>query len=559
MNLLDQFSNMSPDKTQGLLAAASQILQKSGPSLTPTSFGQIMGSGLQAYQGSMDASRKRNMEEEQQAQLAQLRDLQIQEGTGTLADQTRARQQAEALRKFYMQQANGGAPAVDAGPAGVPQQQMASAMPGGDNSPKIGGPGWLQAYQADQGGAMPTAPASAIPAPSAPPMGQSDPYSRQMALAEQLRKGGFYNEADAKEVAALKFRQKFDKPTTVMGPDGKPVLVQISEDGTVRPMQGGYGVAEKLGFQSLGGKTVGLNPYTGQITTTLNHTQSPDSIAADVRASADRNGSDIAITPGAISNAAARYNLDGTLPPMGMGKTGAMGRTAILNEAAEQAKDISGTEQRLRQLGAKGEAQAKNASLRAYSAAGKEGQAIQAANTALNHLETVEQLAAAQKNGNIQKFNLIANRFAKETGNPAPTSLAAAITMVAPEVSKSVIGAAGGQEERAVFARNFDPNGSPAQTLAGIGAIKELMGGRLTEAERTYKRTVGKDDFRDNMLSPAAQRVIEKAQSHSERPAAPAKAEKFDMLPSANQYDGKRMRADNGAVYVSRGGKWVKE
>lgn len=234
--------------------------------------------------------------------------------------------------------------------------------------------------------------------------------------------------------------------------------------------------------------------------------------AAD-RAAAD---ADVGFTPEAIGNAADRYNVDGTLPPMGMGKAGSAGRAAILNEAARRkaAEGISGTDQRIAQLGAKGEAQAKAASLRAYSAAGKEGQAIQATNTGLNHLETIEQLAQAQKNGQTQLFNSIANKLAAATGQPAPTNLAAAITMVAPEVSKAVIGAAGGQEERANFAKNFNPNGSPEQALQGIGVIKDLMGGRLTEAQRTYERTTGRKDFRASMLSPAAQRVLDKA-SHS--------------------------------------------
>lgn len=218
-------------------------------------------------------------------------------------------------------------------------------------------------------------------------------------------------------------------------------------------------------------------------------------------------------TPEAIGNAADRYNVDGTLPPMGMGKAGSAGRAAILNEAARRkaAEGVNGTDQRIAQLGAKGEAQAKAASLRAYSAAGKEGQAIQAANTGLNHLETVEQLALAQKNGQTQLFNSLANKLAAATGQPAPTNLAAAITMVSPEVSKAVIGAAGGQAEREEFARNFNPNGSPEQALQGIGVIKELMGGRMTEAQRTYERTTGKKDFRQTMLSPAAQRVLDKA------------------------------------------------
>ena len=43
------------------------------------------------------------------------------------------------------------------------------------------------------------------------------------------------------------------------------------------------------------------------------------------------------------------------------------------------------------------------------------------------------------------------------------------------------------------------------------------MGGRLTEAQRTYERTLGKQDFRETMLSPAAQRVLDKA--HGGQPA----------------------------------------
>jgi hypothetical protein len=223
------------------------------------------------------------------------------------------------------------------------------------------------------------------------------------------------------------------------------------------------------------------------------------------------DGANADFTVAAIDNAAKRYNFDGTLPPMGMGKAGAAGRTAILNRAAELAAGVDGTDQRSAQYGNKADAAARAASLRAYSASGKEGQALQSANTGLNHLDTIEQLAAAQKNGQTQLFNSIANRLAAETGQPAPTNLAAAITMVAPEVSKAVIGAAGGQEERAQFAKNFNPNGSPQQTLQGIGVIKDLMGGRLTEAQRTYERTTGRKDFRDTMLSPAAQRVLDKA------------------------------------------------
>lgn len=283
-------------------------------------------------------------------------------------------------------------------------------------------------------------------------------------------------------------------------------------------MQGGQSITEQLKQQLEATKQAEQVRQFGVTEARIRSEGALDRAAGDA---------DIGFTPDAITNAAKRYNVDGTLPPMGMGKAGAAGRTAILNKAAELAAGIDGTDQRISQMGAKGEAAAKAASLRAYSAAGKEGQAIQATNTGLNHLETVEQLALAQKNGDVQLFNRLANQLGKATGQPAPTNLAAAITMVSPEVSKAVIGAAGGQAEREEFARNFNPNGSPQQALQGIGVIKELMGGRLTETQRTYERTVGKKDFRDTMLSPAAQRVLDKAHGASGGAAKPSLTDIF--------------------------------
>ena len=60
-----------------------------------------------------------------------------------------------------------------------------------------------------------------------------------------------------------------------------------------------------------------------------------------------------ALTPDSITNAAARYNIDGTLPPLGMGAKGATMRSQILNEAAVQAKNsgVSPEDQRIAQIG----------------------------------------------------------------------------------------------------------------------------------------------------------------------------------------------------------------
>ena len=100
MGLFDAFQglgNLNQEQSQGLLSAAAQLLQQSGPSRTPTSFGQIIGGGLGAYQQSTDASRKRKLEEEREAQLQQLRQLEIQSQTGQMQQQGSAREQQAAI------------------------------------------------------------------------------------------------------------------------------------------------------------------------------------------------------------------------------------------------------------------------------------------------------------------------------------------------------------------------------------------------------------------------------------------------------------------------------
>lgn len=96
MGIFDNLANLSPEQTQGLLALASSALQAGG-SGRPVSFGGALGGGIQAFQQSMDMQKKLKMEQEQAAQLAQLRGLDIQQQTGQIQQQGMARDQQTAI------------------------------------------------------------------------------------------------------------------------------------------------------------------------------------------------------------------------------------------------------------------------------------------------------------------------------------------------------------------------------------------------------------------------------------------------------------------------------
>lgn len=165
---------------------------------------------------------------------------------------------------------------------------------------------------------------------------------------------------------------------------------------------------------------------------------------------------------------------------------------------------------------------ARQVAAKAFST-GKDGQTVQSANTALNHLDSLKALADAQNNGNIPLFNQIANRIGQERGLAPPTDLKAALVMVGPEISKAVIGAGGGQGDREHVdaALSALSKGSPTQAAGTLGTIQDLFGGRLVEEGRTYQRTTGRKDFSDTFLSPAAQRVLAARNGSATPGAAP--------------------------------------
>lgn len=271
MGLLDAFQglgNLSPDQTQGLLAAASQMLQQSGPSRTPTSFGQILGGGLGTYQQGTDAARRRKQDEEQAAQIAKLTGLKIQDAESDFANQAATRDRAEQLRQFYIKHGAGGG-ATQLGAIPTPAAMGNNLAPTAENS---------EIMKALQG----------APQVASAPGGQNGGiYQQRLSLAQQLRNAGFSQEADAQETSALRFQPKVKEWQKVQD-GGRVLYAPYFEDGTSGapvPLE----VAEKLQFQNTGGKTLGLNPFTGQQVAAFGNTQSPDSIASNATAIRGQN------------------------------------------------------------------------------------------------------------------------------------------------------------------------------------------------------------------------------------------------------------------------------
>lgn len=265
--LLDQFINLSPEQSQGLLAAAAQMLQMSGPSLRPISTGQIFGSGLSAYQGGLDAATKRKIEDEQAKQTALLNNVKLQEAQGGLQDRATSRADAERLRQFYL---NRQSPASQPQLGGDQQQQPQQALPQPlSATPQQSTPGMSSM--------LPQAPQQAA-------QGQQSPYEQRMAESQALRAQGFHAQADAAEAAALKFKPEFDQtPRVGVGSDGKPFTYVMDKDGNPKVVKGVL-PRDEMKLADLGGSQVAYNPYALTTNQSFSKSASPDALMTDARA-----------------------------------------------------------------------------------------------------------------------------------------------------------------------------------------------------------------------------------------------------------------------------------
>lgn len=141
---------------------------------------------------------------------------------------------------------------------------------------------------------------------------------------------------------------------------------------------------------------------------------------------------------------------------------------------------------------------------------GANGQTMVALDTAVNHLDTIQELASALDNGNVQLFNSLKNRFKEEFGSDLPTNLKAAAPIVAGELAKVVAGVRGStQGERNELEKTYSLAASQRQLSGALGAQRSLIAGKLSELKRNFKRTTkGSDSDFEELLSPVAKREL---------------------------------------------------
>lgn len=166
-----------------------------------------------------------------------------------------------------------------------------------------------------------------------------------------------------------------------------------------------------------------------------------------------------------------------------------------------------------------------------FSASGASGKAMTSTDTALSHLHVLSQAGDAMKTGDIPALNKLAQFLGAQTGQSPKVTYDSIVAMVAPEISKAVIGAAGGEADRKTMAANFSSSNSDAQREGSIGITAKLLGARFEKQGQAYESDMGKPLGRK--LSPESQKVLDRYSGKGD--AAPVAYSKTATGPNGHK------------------------
>jgi hypothetical protein len=199
----------------------------------------------------------------------------------------------------------------------------------------------------------------------------------------------------------------------------------------------------------------------------------------------------------------AQQVLDGDAPPPS-GQSGQ--RAAVMEQvqklAAEQGKTYDPTLYNVRKK------------TEEAFATGPEAKVVRSMNVAIDHLDTLNEAGKALKNGQIPLFNDIANKFAKNTGQPAPGNFDALKSIVGSEVAKAVAGGATALGDREEIRKEINNTKSPEQLAGVIDKYQRLLAGQMGGLKTQYES--GGGQRWDTKINPRTNEVMNKINKGSE-------------------------------------------
>jgi hypothetical protein len=185
-------------------------------------------------------------------------------------------------------------------------------------------------------------------------------------------------------------------------------------------------------------------------------------------------------------------------PPNGMAMRSPMGQ-ALLSAVSQYDPTFDATNYAAR-------SKARNA-----FTSGKEGQSLNAFNTAIGHAGELYDAGQKLDNGSFPVANSAMNWWSQQTGNPEVPAFNQTRDALVGELTRAFRGVGGNAGDIEEATKNLSAAASPAQQKAAIGQAMKLLASKANSLTDQYKQAFGPNS-QPNFLDPHAQAALQKMQ-----------------------------------------------
>ena len=145
---------------------------------------------------------------------------------------------------------------------------------------------------------------------------------------------------------------------------------------------------------------------------------------------------------------------------------------------------------------------------RADFTSGTSAKQVNAINTVIGHLSSLDDAANALNNGDVRMFNAIGNYISKATGAPAVTNFDTVKKAVSDEVTRVWRQAGGSEKDIDAAQQNLDSSNSPAQLHQAIATYGDLLESKLSALQEQYRQGMGTDPV--SLVTPQSRATLDR-------------------------------------------------